>query len=39
MAKRKVEIQKGSWLDQNGQRWMKVEFDVMIGGGVNSSGR
>lgn len=32
MAKRKVEIQKGSWLDQNGQRWMKVVFDVMIGG-------
>ena len=33
MAKRKVEIQKGSWLDQKGQRWMKVVFDVMIGGG------
>ena len=33
MAKRKVEIPKGSWLDQNGQRWMKVVFDVMIGGG------
>ena len=32
MAKRKVEIQKGSWLDQKGQRWMKVVFDVMIGG-------
>ena len=32
MAKRKVEIPKGSWLDQNGQRWMKVVFDVMIGG-------
>lgn len=39
MAKRKVEIPKGAWLDQNGQRWMKVVFDVMIGGGVNSSGR
>lgn len=33
MAKRKVEIPKGSWLDRNGQRWMKVAFDVMIGGG------
>ena len=33
MAKRKVETPKGSWLDQKGQRWMKVVFDVMIGGG------
>lgn len=33
MAKRKVEIPKGSWLDQKGQRWMKVVFDVMSGGG------
>ena len=33
MAKRKVEVPKGSWLDQKGQRWMKVVFDVMIGGG------
>lgn len=33
MAKRKIEIPKGSWLDQKGQRWMKVAFDVMIGGG------
>ena len=33
MAKRKVEIPKGSWLDQKGQRWMKVVFDVMLGGG------
>ena len=33
MAKRKVEIPKGSWLDQKGQRWMKVVFDVMMGGG------
>ena len=33
MAKRKVEIPKGSWLDQKGQRWMKVVFDVMIGSG------
>ena len=33
MAKRKVEIPKGSWLDQKGQRWMKLVFDVMIGGG------
>lgn len=32
MAKRKVEIPKGSWLDQKGQRWVKVIFDVMIGG-------
>ena len=31
MAKRKVEIPKGSWLDQKGQRWMKVVFDVMSG--------
>lgn len=33
MAKRKVEIPKGSWLDQKGQRWMKVVFDVMSGFG------
>lgn len=33
MAKRKVEISKGSWLDKKGQRWMKVAIDVMIGGG------
>ena len=33
MAKRKVEIPNGSWLDKKGQRWMKVVFDVMIGGG------
>lgn len=33
MAKRKVEIPKGSWLDQKGQRWMKVAFDVMSGFG------
>ena len=33
MAKRKVEIPKGSWLDKKGQRWMKVVFDVMIDGG------
>ena len=33
MAKRKVEIPKGSWLDQKGQRWMKVVLDVMIVGG------
>ena len=33
MAKRKVEIPKGSWLDQKGQRWMKVMFDVMSGFG------
>ena len=33
MAKRKVEIPNGSWLDQKGQRWIKVVFDVMIGGG------
>lgn len=38
MAKRKVEIPKGSWLDQKGQRWTKVVFDVMFGfGGVKSS--
>lgn len=37
MAKRKVEIPKGSWLDLKGQRWMKVVFDVMsgFGGGEN----
>lgn len=33
MAKRKVEIPKGSWLDKKGQRWMKVAIDVMIWGG------
>lgn len=33
MAKRKVKIPKGSWLDQKGQRWMKVFFDVMFGFG------
>lgn len=33
MAKSKVEIPKGSWLDQKGQRWMKVVFDVMSGFG------
>lgn len=33
MAKRKVEIPKGSWLGKKGQRWMKVAIDVMIGGG------
>ena len=32
MAKRNVEILKGSWLDQKGQRWEKVVYDVMIGG-------
>lgn len=38
MAQRKVKIPKGSWLDQKGQRWMKVFFDVMFGfGGVKSS--
>lgn len=33
MAKRNVKIPKGSWLDQKGQRWMKVTFDVMSGFG------
>lgn len=33
MAKKNVKIPKGSWLDQKGQRWLKVAFDVMIGGG------
>ena len=33
MAKRKVEIPKWSWLDQKGQRWMKVVFDIMSGFG------
>ena len=33
MAKRNVRIPKGSWLDQKGQRWMKVVFDVMSGFG------
>ena len=33
MAQRNVKIPKGSWLDQKGQRWMKVFFDVMFGFG------
>ena len=33
MAKRNVKIPNWSWLDQKGQRWMKITFDVMIGGG------
>lgn len=33
MARKNVKIPKGSWLDQKGQRWMKVVFDVMSGGG------
>lgn len=33
MAKRNVKIPKVSWLDQKGQRWMKVIFDVMSGFG------
>lgn len=33
MAKRKVEIPKGSWLDMKGKRWMTVAIDVMIDGG------
>lgn len=33
MTKRKVEIPKGAWLDNKGQRWMKVMFDVMSGFG------
>lgn len=33
MAKRNVRIPKGAWLDQKGQRWIKVVFDVMSGGG------
>jgi hypothetical protein len=38
MVQRKVKIPKGSWLDQKGQRWVKVFFDVMFGfGGVKSS--
>lgn len=32
MAKRKVEIPKGSWLDMKGKRWMTVAIDVMIDG-------
>lgn len=32
MAKRNVKIPKGSWLDQKGQRWIKVAFDVILGG-------
>lgn len=41
MAKRNVKIPKGSWLDQKGQRWMKVIFDVMsdFGAGKSSSVR
>lgn len=26
-------IPKGSWLDENGKRWVKVLFDVMADGG------
>lgn len=38
MARKNVKIPKGSWLDQKGQRWMKIFFDVMSGfGGVKSS--
>lgn len=33
MARKNVEIPKGAWLDQKGQRWMKVVFDVMSGFG------
>lgn len=33
MAKRKVEIPKGSWLDMKGKRLMTVAIDVMIEGG------
>lgn len=34
MARKKyTKIPKGSWLDQQGQRWVKVAFDVMSGGG------
>lgn len=33
MARKSVKIPKGSWLDQKGQRWMKVVFDVMTGFG------
>lgn len=33
MEKRNVKTPKGSWLDQKGQRWMKVVFDVISGGG------
>ena len=33
MAQIKVKIPKRSWLDQKGQRWMKVFFDVMFGFG------
>lgn len=33
MAKRKVEIPKGAWLDMKGKRWMTVAIDVMIEGG------
>nr|DAJ79613.1 MAG TPA: hypothetical protein [Bacteriophage sp.] len=33
MARKNVKIPKGSWLDQKGQRWTKVVFDVMSGGG------
>ena len=33
MAQIKVKFPKGAWLDQKGQRWMKVFFDVMFGFG------
>lgn len=40
MARKKyTEIPKGSWLDQQGQRWVKVAFDVMSGGVVISSAK
>lgn len=32
-AIKKVETPKGSWLDSNGKRWIKVLFDVMIDNG------
>ena len=36
--KRMPQPPKGSWLDRNGQRWIKIFFDVMSGfGGVKSS--
>ena len=33
MSQRKGKIPKGSWLDQKGQRRIKVFFDVMFGFG------
>lgn len=33
MAQIAMKIPKGSWLDQNGKRWTKATFDVMVDNG------